>query len=147
MFAELIDDSISSIVANDVKEKKVVVTISEKVTKEWDADYTISVEDSGAGIKNLSALFSFANTSAGKTTLNKYGVGLKKALVTFDVENNTIDKVSPKSRSKSKAISARVYGDTYSKFKMICEARGMTANACLNMLITDFVRENRDVLG
>lgn len=64
-----------------------------------------------------------------------------------EVNLNTIDKVSPKSRSKSKAISAKVYSGTYSKFKKICDARGMTANACLNMLITDFVRENRDVLG
>lgn len=80
------------------------------------------------------------------STADKIRARQERQRETVHVENNTIDKVSPKSRSKSKAISARVYGDTYSKFKKICDARGMTANACLNMLITDFVRENKDVL-
>lgn len=87
ILAEFVDDSISSIMANNVKEKKVIVTISERVPEKWNADYLISVEDSGAGIKDLSAAFSFANTSAGETSLNKYGVGLKKALATLDVCN------------------------------------------------------------
>lgn len=62
------------------------------------------------------------------------------------VENTTIDKLMKKPKGKDKAISARVNGSTYLKFKMICEARGLTPNACLNMLITDFVRENKDII-
>lgn len=65
---------------------------------------------------------------------------------TVHEENRTIEKVVPKTKSKDKAISARVNGTTYSKFRKICEARGLTSNACLNMLITDFVRENAGVI-
>ena len=61
-------------------------------------------------------------------------------------ENQTIDKIAKKSNSKDKPISARVNGVTYTNFKKICEARGLTSNACLNMLITDFVRENKSIL-
>ena len=61
-------------------------------------------------------------------------------------ENETIAKLSEKRKGKDKAISARVNGATYTKFKRICEARGITSNACINMLITDFVRENKGVL-
>ena len=62
------------------------------------------------------------------------------------VENETIDKLAKKPGNKDKAISARVNGATYASFKKICRARGLTSNACLNMLITDFVRENKKVL-
>lgn len=62
------------------------------------------------------------------------------------VENVTIDRLMKKPRGKDKAISARVNGSTYMNFRKICEARGLTANACLNMLITDFVRENKSII-
>lgn len=61
-------------------------------------------------------------------------------------ENVTIDNLMRKPGGKDKAISARVNGTTYMNFKKICEARGLTSNACLNMLITDFVRENKKIL-
>lgn len=61
-------------------------------------------------------------------------------------ENSTIDKYSRKKTRKDRAISARVNDGTYSDFKRICEERGLTSNAVINMLITDFVRENRFVL-
>ena len=65
---------------------------------------------------------------------------------TVHSENETIDKLVRKSKGKDKAISARVNGTTYANFKKICEARGLTSNACLNMLITDYVREHKDIL-
>ena len=65
---------------------------------------------------------------------------------TVHVENETISNLSKRTKSKDKAISARVNGTTYTNFKKICDARGITSNACLNMLITDFVRENRSLL-
>jgi len=65
---------------------------------------------------------------------------------TVHVENETIDNLSKKPGGKDKAISARVNGPVYTKFKKICQARGITSNACLNMLITDFVRENKKIL-
>lgn len=48
--------------------------------------------------------------------------------------------------TKDKAISARVNSETYDRFKRICEARGASANAVLNMLMSDYVREHRDLL-
>lgn len=65
---------------------------------------------------------------------------------TVHVENKTINKISDKAFGKDKAISARVNGTTYYNFKEICKARGITSNACINMLITDFVRENKKIL-
>lgn len=65
---------------------------------------------------------------------------------TVHTENETIENLAKKSKGKDKAISARVNGTTYYNFKKICEARGLSSNACLNMLITDFVRENKGVL-
>ena len=65
---------------------------------------------------------------------------------TVHIENNTIDKISDQDAGKNKAISARVNGTTYQNFKAICKARGLTSNACINMLITDFVRENKKIL-
>lgn len=61
-------------------------------------------------------------------------------------ENKTIDRITDNPRTKDKAISARVNSTTYAQFKAICTARGITANAALNMIITDFVRENKNVL-
>ena len=61
-------------------------------------------------------------------------------------ENKTIDNLMKRPGGKDKAISARVNGTTYMNFKKICEARGITSNACLNMLITDFVRENKSIV-
>ena len=70
----------------------------------------------------------------------------KKKAEIVHVENETIDNLAKKAGGKDKAISARVNGATYVNFKKICAARGLTSNACLNMLITDFVRENKTIL-
>ena len=70
----------------------------------------------------------------------------KKQMEMVHEENHTIDRVIPGAKRKDKAISARVNGTTYIRFKKICDARGLTPNACLNMLITDFVRENSAVI-
>ncbi len=61
-------------------------------------------------------------------------------------DNDTINNLAKKSGGKDKPISARVNGVTYTNFKKICEARGLSSNACLNMLITDFVRENKSII-
>lgn len=66
--------------------------------------------------------------------------------IVVNIENKTIENLAGKPKGKDKAISARVNGSTYSSFRKICLARGLTANACLNMLITDFVRENKKIL-
>lgn len=65
---------------------------------------------------------------------------------TVHIDNTTIKNMVKKPNGKDRAISARVNGTTYTNFKKICEARGITSNACLNMLITDYVRENKGVI-
>lgn len=65
---------------------------------------------------------------------------------TVHTDNETIERLVKKPNGKDKAISARVNGTTYLNFKRICEARGISSNACLNMLITDFVRENKGII-
>ena len=42
---------------------------------------------------------------------------------TVHEENHTIDRVVPAAKRKNKAISARVYGNTYIQFKKICDAK------------------------
>jgi predicted DNA binding CopG/RHH family protein len=69
-----------------------------------------------------------------------------RKLETVHLENETIDKMVKKTTGKDRAISARVNGVTYTNFKKICEARGITSNACLNVLISDFVLKHKDIL-
>ena len=60
-------------------------------------------------------------------------------------ENTTIDFFAREhgSGGKNKAISARVNEDVYSDFKKICKAKSLTPNACINMLISEYVIDNR----
>jgi len=51
-----------------------------------------------------------------------------------------------KAGSKDKTISARVNGKTYNQFKQICHRKGITPNACLNMLLSEYVFENKAYL-
>lgn len=54
--------------------------------------------------------------------------------------------IAPYQRSKNppreKAISARVNGEIFDRFKRLCEEKNMTANAGLNMVIAEYVRKN-----
>lgn len=74
-------------------------------------------------------------------------------------ENETIDYISgerkteqetiapyqkPKTPQREKAISARVNGEIFDRFKEICRQKDMTANAGINMLIEEYVRKNED---
>ena len=63
-------------------------------------------------------------------------------------DNQTIDFFTREhgSGGKNRAISARVNDDTYQDFKIICKGKGITPNACLNMLISEFVHENKSYL-
>ena len=45
--------------------------------------------------------------------------------------------------NKDKAISLRVNSDSYETFKRICRAKGITANACLNMLMNEYTLDNK----
>lgn len=47
---------------------------------------------------------------------------------------------------KDMGISARVNSDIWKKFKRECIMLGLSPNAGLNMVITDFVRKNEHLL-
>lgn len=82
-----------------------------------------------------------------KSMLEKATAREERKHETVHSNNETIENLAKNAKGKDKPISARVNGTTYAKFKRICDARGITSNACLNMLITDFVRENKTILG
>lgn len=81
-----------------------------------------------------------------KSTADKIAAREIRKQETVHTENETIEKISKHPKIKDMQISARVNGTTYVNFKKTCEARGITPNACINMLITDFVRENKKIL-
>lgn len=81
------------------------------------------------------------------STINKIMAREQRKQDTVHVENETISKISAGTKMKDKVISARVNGATYQNFKKICEERGISSNACINMLMTDFVRDNKDLLS
>ena len=69
----------------------------------------------------------------------------KKRTEAVKKENTTIDFFTREhgSGGKNKAISARVNADIYEDFKQICKAKCITPNACLNMLISEYVIDNK----
>ena len=51
-----------------------------------------------------------------------------------------------RSDKRSKTLSWRVYNDIHDAFTRINRRRGMSTNSVLNMLITQYIRENKDIL-
>ena len=81
-------------------------------------------------------------------TRNVSNIGITGGEPTLNISKlvEVLENIAKKSGGKDKPISARVNGTTYTNFKKICEARGLTSNAALNMLISDFVLENKHIL-
>ena len=50
------------------------------------------------------------------------------------------------SKIKDKMISAKVYPETWATFTAINKAQGMTNNSVINMLISQYIRENKEIL-
>lgn len=67
-------------------------------------------------------------------------------------ESNTVVNKSPVSQivskdgAKDKQISAKVNMKIYNAFTKINKLQGISNNSALNMLITKYVRENKDIL-
>ena len=81
------------------------------------------------------------------STLDKIKAREQRKIDTVHTENETIEKITSSTKGKNKIISARVNETTYQAFKATCEAKGISANACINMLITDFVNNNKGLLS
>lgn len=58
------------------------------------------------------------------------------------------ETIAPYQKSKTppreRVISARVNGEIYDRFKMICEQKSMSTNAGINMLIAEYVKMNEE---
>lgn len=94
---EFIDNASSNFKASYYLEKprtlnKIFVRIIEKKK----GLYKVEVEDTGTGITNLEVALSIGDKSAGQTTLNEHGFGMKNALAAANPEN---DKWSIKTRT------------------------------------------------
>lgn len=82
---EFIDNSISNFAANPVNSRNVLLTI-----EEMDKDkISITVEDTGTGIKNVNDAFTLGCKSSGESPLNEHGFGLKHALASANPNNDT----------------------------------------------------------
>ena len=49
-------------------------------------------------------------------------------------------------KKKDKVISAKVYPDTWELFTAINKAQGMTNNSVINMLISNYIRDKKEIL-
>ena len=57
-----------------------------------------------------------------------------------------VEQIISKDGAKDKQISAKVNMKMYSAFTTINKRQGVSNNSALNMLIANYVRENRDIL-
>ena len=49
-------------------------------------------------------------------------------------------------RKKDKIVTAKVYPDTWAAFTAINKAQGMTNNSVINMLVSEYVRNKKEIL-
>ena len=57
-----------------------------------------------------------------------------------------VEQIVSKDGAKDKQISAKVNMKIYNAFTKINKLQGISNNSALNMLITKYVRENKDIL-
>ena len=62
-------------------------------------------------------------------------------------KNGTVKRISGGRNNKDKIISAKVYPETWARFTEINRAQGMTNNSVINMLISQYVRNNKGLLN
>lgn len=61
-------------------------------------------------------------------------------------ENSGLDKLISKGYEKDKVTTIRMNSTTYNKFKIISEKKGLNVNACINLIVNDYVREHKEYL-
>lgn len=62
------------------------------------------------------------------------------------VNKSPVSQIVSKDGAKDKQISAKVNMKIYNAFTKINKLQGISNNSALNMLITKYVRENKDIL-
>ena len=63
-----------------------------------------------------------------------------------NVKKPTVEQIVSKDGAKDKQISAKVNMKIYDAFTKINKLQGISNNSALNMLITKYVRENKEIL-
>lgn len=58
----------------------------------------------------------------------------------------TVTQIIPREGRKDKTISAKVNSAMYNVFTDICKVQGLSNNSCLNMILSDYVREKKYLL-
>ena len=58
----------------------------------------------------------------------------------------TVKSLVGSNKIKDKVVSAKVYPETWAKFTAINRAQGMTHNSVINMLISQYIRDNKEIL-
>ena len=61
-------------------------------------------------------------------------------------ERKTVEKIISRTGAKDKQISAKVNMKMYNDFTEINRLQGLSNNSAINMLISKYVRENRNLL-
>ena len=59
---------------------------------------------------------------------------------------HTRGPMCPTIKKKDKVITAKVYPETWADFTAINRAQGMTNNSVINMLISEYVRNKKEIL-
>ncbi len=80
------------------------------------------------------------------STAEKIEARAKRKAESVNIENTTIENLSKAVTTKDKIVTLRTNNTIYAQFKKICQARGFTVNAALNMLVSDFIKDNKEYL-
>ena len=62
------------------------------------------------------------------------------------IKKEAVERIISRDGAKDKQISAKVNMKIYSAFTTINKLQGISNNSALNMLITKYVRENKEIL-
>lgn len=77
------------------------------------------------------------------TTDNRFS---SKNLVKSDTVQKESETKTITVQKKDKVVTAKVYPETWAEFTAINKAQGMTNNSVINMLISEYVRNKKEIL-
>lgn len=71
----------------------------------------------------------------------------KEVISKPDKKSSPVARITENDFTKDKQISAKVNARTYKDFSDINKMQGISNNSALNMLISQYVRENRSIIN
>ena len=74
----------------------------------------------------------------------KEAVAAREAKSSQNVD--TVKTIVGSNKIKDKVISAKVYPETWATFTAINKAQGMTNNSVINMLISEYIRNKKEII-